>query len=310
MGHALVRSARTAGIRIALLDAGYFSAGFDQRQLHPVQTRFRDASAADWLNRVEALRAAHADISDVIIGLAPHSVRAVPEAALVELARRHRPGTPIHIHVSEQPEENRECLQATTLTPTRLLDRVGLLGPDTTLVHATHLTADDVTAINASGSTVCYCATTERDLGDGIGPASDLDRGGTMLCVGTDSHAVIDVFEEMRGIELHTRLASGRRGSFAPHRLLAAGSANGATSLGLPGRGLTAGSPADFVVVDTSSPRLTGWDLDTAVDSIVFAAQAGDVTDVFVAGRRIVSDGTHSGWEEAQRVLRELAANP
>jgi formiminoglutamate deiminase len=302
MGHALIRAARTAGIRIGLLDAGYFTAGFGDEPLSPVQTRFSDGNAAMWLERVSELTGAYEDAGDVVIGVAPHSVRAVPEAVLVELADRVPAGTPLHIHVSEQPAENRECLEATTLTPTGLLQRVGLLGPATTLVHATHVSDADVDLIDGSGAAVCYCPTTERDLADGIGPAAELQIAGVSLCVGSDSHAVIDLVEEARGIELHARLATGRRGVFSPEDLITAATTGGSASLGFQG-GLTEGSVADFIVVDPDSPRLIGLEEATGLDSIVFAATAEDVREVYVGGKQIVGQGVHPGWEEARRVL-------
>jgi len=305
MGHALVRAARRAGIRIALLDAGYLRSGFDEQPLHPAQTRFRDATAEVWLDRVDAVAETYVGDPDVVVGLAPHSVRAVSREGLDEVARRHVPGVPLHIHISEQPAENRDCLAATGLTPTGLLGYVGLLGPDTTLVHATHLSEGDIAAIGAAGATVCYCATTERDLADGIGPAARLSAVGTPLCVGTDSHAVIDIFEEARGIELHTRLATGRRGVFSPESLLAAATGNGLASLGFPKSGLAAGSPADFVVIDPDSPRLVGMRGDTALDSVVFAATAADISAVYVAGRPIVDEGLHREWEDVRGSLDE-----
>lgn len=307
MGHALIRAARTAGINISLLDAGYFTAGFDDPPLHAVQTRFRDRSPETWLDRVESLRVSYDSDEDVVIGVAPHSVRAVPASALSGVVQRHEQGTPVHIHVSEQPAENEECLEATGLTPTGLLADAGLLGSDTTLVHATHLTDADITAIGSSGSRVCYCATTERDLADGIGPARDLAEAGATLCAGSDSHAVIDMFEEARGIEMHTRLATGRRGNFAPDELMASLTTIGSASLGFPSGGLQVGSPADFVVIATDSPRLSGIQDATTLDSVIFAATSADVSEVFVRGRRIVSSGRHEAWPEARSVLEELA---
>jgi formiminoglutamate deiminase len=303
MGHALVRAARNAGIRISLLDAGYFTGGFDGRPLHPVQTRFKDESVQAWLDRVEAMAATYHDDRDVVVGVAPHSVRAVPEEALSRLADRRRAHTPIHIHVSEQPAENRECLDATTFTPVGLLDRVGLLGPDTTLVHGTHLSSDDIVAVGSSGAMVCYCATTERDLADGVGPVHELAAAGASICVGSDSHAIIDLFEEARGVELHARLATGRRGVFAPDGLLVSATRGGAESLGFPHRGLEAGSAADLVVIDPDSPRLAGMQEATALETLVFSATAADVADVFVAGAKIVESRAHPMWDEAKRAL-------
>lgn len=303
MGHALIRAARAAGIRISVLDAGYFAAGFGDEPLSPVQKRFTDGKATVWLDRVAEMRSVHENDGDVVVGLAPHSVRAVPEAMLVELANRIRAGTPLHIHVSEQPAENRECLEATTLTPIGLLERVGLLDPTSTLVHATHVTDADIELMVNAGSTVCYCPTTERDLADGVGPAAELAAAGVPLSVGSDSHAVIDLFEEARGIELHSRLSTGRRGVFAPHELMEAATVTGSASLGFPSAGLKEGSSADFIVVDPESPRLAGLSEDTVLDTIVFAATAADVRDVFVDGRQIVTDGAHPGWVDARKAF-------
>lgn len=302
MGHALIRAARRAGIRICLLDAGYFRSGFADEPLHPVQERFRDPSVEAWLERVEALTAAYFGDPDVVVGLAPHSVRAVSPEGLKRTGQLKDDSAPLHIHVSEQPAENEECLEATGRTPAGLLADSGLLGPMTTLVHATHLTREDIAAIGASGSRVCYCATTERDLADGLGPASDLVAAGAGLSVGSDSHAVIDIFEEARGVEMHQRLRTGRRGVMDPGRLLDAATSGGARALGWATTGLAVGAPADMIVIDPESPRLIGVD-STSVDSIVFAATAADVTDTFVGGERIVTDRHHPAWEAASRAL-------
>lgn len=300
MGHSLIRAARRAGIRIGLLDAGYLTAGLDGEELHPVQQRFSDGSADSWLTRVEELGAAYRDAEDVRIGLAPHSVRAMPETALARLSERRPPATPVHIHISEQLAENQACLEATGLTPVGLLDRIGLLGPKTTAIHATHVTPSDITSLGDSKTGVCYCATTERDLADGIGPSASLHRAGSPLSVGSDSHAVVDLFEEARGVELHERLRSHQRGVFAPADLLAAATTNGAVALGFDG-GLSVGAPADFVVVSGETPRTAGSGEHVA--GIVYAATAGDVTDVIVGGNRVVSGGHHPEWETARRAL-------
>jgi formiminoglutamate deiminase len=305
MAHALVRAARTAGINIGLLDAGYFTAGFDERQLSPVQERFADVSPEAWLDRVAELRAHYEGDQDVEVGIAPHSVRAVPESGLATAAMR-RGDSVVHIHLSEQLAENQACLQATGATPTGLLHAAGLLDGHTTLVHATHVTSDDIDEIAGSGPTVCYCPTTERDLADGLGPAADLATSGVPVCAGSDSHAVIDMFEEARGIEMHARLATGRRGVFAPHDLVASITTTGAASLGFPGKGLRVGSTADFVAVDVDSPRLAGIEAGTALDSVVFSATSADITDVVVGGRQIVAGRHHPSWVESRRALHEL----
>lgn len=297
MGHAVIRAARSAGIRIALLDVGYFRTGFGDEPLSRTQQRFSDGTVDQWLERASALADAYKDAPDVVIGLAPHSVRAVSPSDLERVAKAAPPDTPVHIHVSEQVAENTACMEATGLTPIGVLEEAGMLGPDTTLVHATHLTDADIAAIGDASSSVCYCATTERDLADGMGPAAVLAAHGAQLCVGSDSHAIVDIFGEIRGMEMHQRLATGHRGVIGPVELAMAATASGTSALGFSPSTIAVGAPADFITVDVESPRLAGMSLDGPVDQVVFGASAADVADVFVGGQRIVSRGQHHLWE-------------
>ena len=127
--------------------------------------------------------------------------------------------------------------------------------PDTTVVHATHLTADDIRLLGSSRTNACFCPTTERDLGDGIGPSRQLHDAGSRLTLGSDSHAVIDLFEEMRAVELDERLATQERGHWSAAELLAAATQQGHASLGFDDAGAIAvGQRADLVTLDTTSP--------------------------------------------------------
>jgi formiminoglutamate deiminase len=212
MGAALIAAARDAGIRIALLDVCYLAGGFDA-PLAPEQRRFGDGEVARWEARAESLRSDHAQLSGVVIGAAIHSVRAVPASAIPTVAgwvQRH--GAPLHVHVSEQPAENAACRAAHGRSPTQLLADLGALGPRTTAVHATHLDDRDVELLASTGTTVCLCPTTERDLGDGIGPARALVAAGVPLSLGSDGHARIDAYAEARAVELDQRLVSLERG--------------------------------------------------------------------------------------------------
>ena len=288
MAAALVQGASDAGVRLTLLDTCYLSGGLDgdgHRPLDPVQRRFSDAGVDAWAARVALLR----ETGGSRIGVAAHSVRAVPEADLGRFAQ-HLGDRPVHVHLSEQPAENAAAAAFYGCSPTELLDRNGLLGPRTTAVHATHLSEADVARLGRSATTACFCPTTERDLADGIGPARRLRDAGSPLALGSDSHAVIDPFEELRGLELHERLQSHARGRFRPGGLLAASSAAGYASVGWAGGGvLAAGAPADFVAVRTDTVRTTGC----RPDQIVYAATAADVDRVVVGGRTVVADGEH-----------------
>jgi cytosine/adenosine deaminase-related metal-dependent hydrolase len=195
-------------------------------------------------------------------------------------------GIPVHAHVSEQPAENEASLAAFGRTPTQLFADAGLLGDRFTAVHGTHLTADDIGFLGASGATVCFCPTTERDLADGIGDATALSVAGSRLSLGSDQNAVIDPFEEIRGLEMDARLASGERGRFAPSQLLTVATHNGYRSLGWEGGRIAAGSVCDLVAVDVASTRTAG----AALDQLWLAATASDVRAVVVDGVVRLSD--------------------
>jgi cytosine/adenosine deaminase-related metal-dependent hydrolase len=200
----------------------------------------------------------------------------------------HNP--PLHVHLSEQRAENEACRQAYGRTPTQLLESSGLLGPMTTVVHATHLTGGDVGLL--WDTNVCLCPTTERDLADGIGPGRALADAGARLCLGSDSQAVIDLFEEARAVELDERLRTEQRGHFDAAELLTAATATGHTALGWPDAGrLAVGARADLVTVRLDTVRTAGYD-DPLV-AVLFGAAAGDVTEVVVDGRLTVHDGQH-----------------
>ncbi len=308
MSRALVDAAAAAGIRITLLDTCYLRAGVaDDAVLHPTQQRFTDGDVDGWTERVGAMDLAGS--ATARLGAAIHSVRSVPPAAIARVATwAAERSVPLHAHVSEQPAENEQCLAVHGCTPTELLDRHGALGDRFTAVHATHLTAADVERYASSGSTCCICPTTERDLADGIGPTAAFRRSGVPMAVGTDSHAVVDPFEETRAIELDERLASLRRGTHQPAELLAAASSSGARSLGWADAGrIAVGALADLTTVSLDSPRLAGTDPQHAVAAVVFAATAPDVRHVVVGGRVVVADGVHGTIDVGDALRRSVA---
>jgi formiminoglutamate deiminase len=290
MGQALLAAAAEAGIRITLLDTAYLSAGFGAPPGER-QRRFSDGDAAAWAERAAALRPAeHARI-----GAAIHSVRAVPAGQLATVAGwAAERQAPLHVHLSEQPAENEACHAAYGTTPTRLLADHGALGPRTTAVHATHLEAEDIRLLGGTGTTACFCPTTERDLADGIGPAPALAAAGCPIALGSDSHAVIDPFEEARALETHERLRTGRRGHWPAVRLLEAATAAGHAALGWPESGRIApGALADLTTITLDSVRTAGASGADAAQAAVWAATAADVRHVVVGARPVVRDGVH-----------------
>ena len=296
MGEALIAAASDAGIRITLLDACYLAGGIG-RPLTGPQLRFGDGTAGNWARRVGSLHEATGKRGrrHARVGAAVHSVRAVPReqlGAVAAWAKEH--GTPLHVHLSEQPAENAACLDAYGMTPTRLLAEAGALGPLTTAVHATHLTEDDIGLLGTTLTGVCMCPTTERDLADGIGPARDLAAAGAPICLGSDQHAVVDLFEEARAVELDERLRTRVRGHWSAGELLTAATSAGHSALGWPEAGrLEPGAYADLTTVALDSVRTAGAGPRHAAEAAVFAATAADVRHVVVSGRPIVHDGRH-----------------
>jgi formiminoglutamate deiminase len=282
MGHALMEAARRAGIRITLLDTCYLSSGFGAPP-EGAQVRYDDRSASDWAERVAGLT----DDDRTRVGAAIHSVRAVPRAELATVVEAAS-GRPLHLHLSEQVRENDQCVRAYGATPTRVLADAGVLGPQTSAVHATHLTADDVTLLGESATYACFCPTTERDLGDGIGPSRALHDAGSALTLGSDSHAVIDLFEEMRAVELDERLATQQRGHWAAAELLDAATRHDSLGWTDEAGAIAVGRRADLVTVATDHPRTAGTGADE--QTAVFAAVAEDVTHVVADGRVIFRD--------------------
>jgi formimidoylglutamate deiminase len=213
-------AADAAGLELTLLHVAYARGGID---------RFRQESVAAYLDEVAELQAA-----DIRVGLAPHSVRACPAdwlEAIGEHARTH--SLPFHVHADEQPREIEECLAEHGCRPIELLARTGCLGDRTTVIHATHADGAELDLLASTGATICACPTTEADLGDGFLPAQRIRTRAIPLCIGSDSNARIDPFEELRELEGIARRQTGRRGVFSTEELYRFGGEQGARSLGI-----------------------------------------------------------------------------
>lgn len=304
MSAALLAAAAEAGIRITLLDTVYLASSVEGRPPQGPQLRFSDGSLDAWSERTAALKAP----PGARIGAAVHSVRAVPAEMLPAFASR-TDGRPVHVHLSEQRAENEACRARHGCSPTELLYTSGLLGPQTTAVHATHLSDLDRTLLGDTDTAVCFCPTTERDLADGIGPARALVDAGSPLCLGSDSQAVVDLFEEARAVELNERLRTERRGHFAAAELLHAATAAGHAALGWPDAGAIApGARADLVTVRLDTVRTAGAPAAEAVAAVVFGATAADVWHVVVDGRVAVREGRHCTVVDVPGALRDAIA--
>jgi len=276
MSDAVIRAAKDEGLRVALLRGLYGRAG-PGRPAEGVQRRFCDDSLEQGLADVETLLARYRADDGVRIGVAPHSVRAVfPQwLAPIEQFAAER-GLPLHMHVAEQPKEVEQCLAETKRRPLQLLDEHGLLSPRFVAVHAIHLDAAEAQRLGASGTFVCACPTTERDLGDGLPDLGAFRRAGVRHCFGVDGYAMCDPFEEMRGLLLGERLRTGKRfGDFAltADELWAASSDGGARALGFADAGGT-------LDLREGATALELVDDEHRLDALVFSGSASLVERV------------------------------
>ena len=294
MERALARAAASAGIRIRLLDTCYLTGAIDA-ELSAEQARFGDGTIDGYMDRHTALSASFAEEfpvrapgeSYVHVGAAIHSIRAVPAA---NLPRFTELTGPVHVHLCEQPAENDACHAAYGTTPTQVLARSGVVGPNLSAVHATHLSEDDIAILGQSQASIVMCPATEADLADGIGPARELADAGAAIALGSDQHVVLDALRETQGLETGERLRSGQRGRFSPAELISALTESGARSLELPVGSLEVGKACDFVALRTDSMRTFG-SLD---EQIILTATSADVRLTVSGGRVRVRDGVHA----------------
>jgi formimidoylglutamate deiminase len=253
---AAVEAAVEAEIELVLLLTAYARGGLP---------RFRQESAAAYLQQVESLRARGARV-----GLAPHSVRACPRDWLEEIGRyAAAEGLPLHVHADEQPREIEECLAEYGVRPIELLARAGCLGPHATVVHATHANAAELDLLAEARARVCLCPTTEANLGDGFAPVTALRDRGLGLCIGSDSNVRIDPLEELRELEGIARRRTGKRNVLSVSTLLCCGADEGAAALGI--------ERWPDVAVDLDHPSLAGVEEGELHAALVFGCAA----DVF-----------------------------
>ncbi|MCX7562612.1 formimidoylglutamate deiminase [Xanthomonadaceae bacterium XH05] len=318
MSRALIAAAADTGIRMTLLPVLYMSAGFDGRALEPRQRRFGHA-LDDFLALVQSLRAD--ENPRLRIGMALHSLRAVPKTAMPALLDAiAAEDFPIHIHIAEQQAEVEQCLAVRGARPVRWLLDHAPVDARWTLVHATHLSGDEVTGIAASGASVSICPTTEANLGDGLFPLRDFLDARGRFSIGSDSHVSVSPVEELRWLEYGQRLRAKRRNIAAsPSQpstaavLLEQAWAGGAAGCGLPLGRLEPGQAADWIVLDQQAPALAGARDEDVLDRFVFAGNRSMIERVFVGGECVVEGGRHCRREaiarEYGKTLRRLLAD-
>jgi len=290
LDRAILAAARASGIRLVLLGV-YYRTGAIGRPLEGAQQRFDGRSLAAYWKNHEALTR-ELEPATESLGVAPHSIRAVPMAELGPLVREARArGLVVHMHVEETRKEVEDCRAALGRRPLELFAEHGLLAADFTAVHATHTDAAGFAALAAAGASVCLCPTTEANLGDGL-PAL-LEPPTQALALGTDSNARISLLEELRWAEYGQRLRGERRGALVDARgavaarLLAAGTRGGARALGVAAGALEPGRWADLVALDLGALELAGATPETLAEALVFGAGERALAGTWVGGKRV-----------------------
>ena len=314
----VVRAANDVGLRIALLRVAYARSGF-QSESNPRQARFLEVDPELYLKNVAQLQKDLGQQEGMAwVGVAPHSVRALPLDYLkeiVDFAGNNQ--LPVHMHVAEQAAEVSACIQEYGRSPVALLATEGLLSEQFTAVHAIHVTPKAVRMLAGAHATVCACPTTERNLGDGIVPVDAFFNEGVRVSLGTDSQIQIDLFEDARELEYHLRLQKMERTVLAEKadtsksalaaRLFECATVNGASSIRAPiATALESGEPEDFFTVDLNDPSIAGASEDDLLTHIVFSQSRTAVRDVVVSGKRIVADGNHAQQEEIVKRFKAL----
>jgi formimidoylglutamate deiminase len=310
---AILEAQRASGIGLTHLPVLFMAGGFGGRSVEDGQRRFVHAPDrfADLLARLAPRFAGDPDLR---LGLAPHSLRAVPDqvlASVATLADTIDPAAPVHIHVAEQVKEVRDCLEWCGARPVRHLFDVAEGGPRWCLIHATHMDEAETDLLARSGAVAGLCPTTEANLGDGLFNLGGYLAAGGRFGIGSDSHVSISPIEELRWLEYGQRLGSLRRliaaSAERPHcgaRLWRDALTGGARALGRRIGRLEPGCRADLIRLDAAHPILAGARGDAMLDALVFSGNANPVRDVMVGGRWLVRGGRHLRRDEIAEAYR------
>jgi formimidoylglutamate deiminase len=314
MAQRLIAAARQTGIGITMLPVLYSYADFREQPLREDQRRFA-TRVDDILGLVQALESERDAQTEV--GVAPHSLRAASMTQIRELVNALPAQRPVHIHIAEQMKEVQACLAATGRRPVEYLLDSGLLNSRWCLVHATHMTPQEVSAVAASGAVAGICTSTEGNLGDGFFDLPEYLAAGGRFGIGSDSHVSQSPVEELRWLEYGQRLRlQGRNmASTATQKrvgdfLWQAALQGGAQASARPVGQFSVGYRADMLVLDDTHPNLAGLASEHVLNSWLFAGNDNLVRDVYVGGRQVVQQGRHFAQDEIAaaytRCMQEL----
>jgi formimidoylglutamate deiminase len=298
MGVRIAAAAERTGIALTLLPVFYAHGGFGGQAPHAGQTRFL-TDTDRYAKLIDASRVAVASLPDALVGVAPHSLRAVAPQELREIVALSA-GAPVHIHIAEQEQEVRDCMAWSGMRPVQWLLDAAPVDREWCLVHATHVTDEELGGIVRSGAVVGLCPITEANLGDGLFPAAAFQSAGGVFGIGSDSNVRIDVSEELRLLEYGQRLRDRSRnvmasgpGASTGRTLFDAALRGGGQALAAPHEGIAIGAPADIVSLDASNAAFVGRSGDALLDTFVVAGNPRLIRNVWRAGQQVVTDGVH-----------------
>ena len=307
----IVAAARTAGLGLTLLPVFYAHAGFGGSAPTAGQKRFVHTTYTftHLFDRLQQRAATHG----YVLGVAPHSLRAVTPEEMGHVVRLAAPGAPVHIHAAEQTREVDDCFAWSRLRPVEWLLTQASVDARWCIVHATHMTEKEVAGLAASGAVAGLAPTTESDLGDGTFPGHAYLAAGGRFGVGSDSNTIIDPFAELRQLEWSQRMRARRRNVLVAAgdqtigtMLWASAARGGAQALAQPVGALEVGRRADLVVLNPADPALAGQSADDVLDAAMFGPSRAPVRDVMAGGKWIVRDSRHVA--EAEVFARYVAA--
>lgn len=298
MSRSIIAAAAETGIGLTLLPVFYAHAGFGGMPVNAGQRRFGN-DLPGFARLVEAARSAAGALPDAIVGIAPHSLRAVTPEELGELLDLAE-DVPIHIHIAEQQREVEDCLRWSGARPVQWLLDNAPVDARWCLVHATHMDAAETAALARSAAVAGLCPMTEANLGDGLFPCGDFLGAGGRIGIGTDSNVRIDLSEELRLLEYGQRLALRERNVLAGPGDPSTGQSlyrqtlrGGGQALGIASPGIAAGCPADLLSLNLDQPAFFGRGHDKVLDGWVFTAGDRSVDCVWRRGHKLVTDGRH-----------------
>jgi formimidoylglutamate deiminase len=313
MFEALLQAARDSGIRLTYVPVLYERGGFEDEGLSAEQSRFQH-DLPQFLTHYQRCRELAG--ATATVGIGAHSLRAVGQDSLTEIARiSARDAVPLHIHIAEQQREVEQCLGVHGRRPVRWLLENFQVSEHWCLVHATHVDVEEVSAMAESGAVVCLCPSTEANLGDGLFPLAPFLEQGGRIAIGSDSHISINPFEELRWLEYGQRLVAEQRNIAAigmrntGRSLFERAAAGGAAASGVASGLIKPGHVADLLLLDDDDPMLAGHDAKTMLDALVFSGFSLPLERVMVNGEWRVEDGRHLDRARARSEYRRVVSD-